>query len=204
MILGIDFDNTLVCYDGLFHAAAVAEGLLSPDGPRDKNGVREALIRQGREDDFTRLQGRVYGRELRNARPYPGALDCLRRLKANGATLYVISHKTRFPVLGPRYDLRRAARDWLVKNGFQDPALLAREDIFFEDTLKDKALRIRALGCTHFIDDLESFFRHPAFPAGVTKLWFRPAAGTAENPGARPSFVSWREMAATLLGDDGV
>ena len=61
MILGVDFDNTLVCYDGLFHAAAVAGGLMPLDAPCDKRGVRQWFIERDREKDFTLLQGEVYG-----------------------------------------------------------------------------------------------------------------------------------------------
>ena len=32
--------------------------------------------------------------------------------------------------------------------------------------------RIRALGCTHFIDDLEEVFLEPSFPSDVHKILF--------------------------------
>ncbi len=101
MRLGVDFDNTLVCYDGLFHAAAVARDWMPEDGPRDKNGVRQWFVDRGREDDFTILQGEVYGPGLRHALPYPDALSCLEGLKTRGVELYLISHKTVAPVLSP-------------------------------------------------------------------------------------------------------
>jgi len=32
MRIGVDFDNTVICYDKVFHAAAVEKGLI-PGGP---------------------------------------------------------------------------------------------------------------------------------------------------------------------------
>src|SRR6185437_11131914 len=40
MRIGIDFDNTIACYDGVFHAAALERGLIPKDLARDKNSVR--------------------------------------------------------------------------------------------------------------------------------------------------------------------
>ena len=36
MRIGVDFDNTIVCYDTLFHRLAVEEGLIPPDIPPRK------------------------------------------------------------------------------------------------------------------------------------------------------------------------
>lgn len=211
MILGVDLDNTLICYDGLFHDAAVLRGMLPPDSPRDKRGVRDSLLARGREDDFTVLQGYVYGPGLKDAGAYPGALECLRRLRALGVPVCVISHKTAAPVLGPPYDLRRAAREWLDGHGFFSLGAIDRGDVFFADTVERKAERVAERGCTHFIDDMERFLVHPAFPPSVEKLWFRPkgegesdrqpAAGGAFS--ALHPFSSWREIEKRLLFDAG-
>ena len=61
MRIGIDFDNTIACYDGVFHAAAVARGLIPAEIPTDKTSVRNHLRAIGREPDWTELQGYVYG-----------------------------------------------------------------------------------------------------------------------------------------------
>ena len=36
MLIGVDFDNTIVCYDGLFHRVAVEQGLIPQKFPRVK------------------------------------------------------------------------------------------------------------------------------------------------------------------------
>jgi hypothetical protein len=181
MILGIDLDNTLVCYDGLFHAAAVAEGFMPPDGPRNKREVRSWFVDRNREDDFTWLQGRVYGSDLALAKPYPGALACIANLIRAGVEVHVISHKTRFPVLGPRHDLHRASWSWLDENGFRSAGLLSSDHIHLEETMERKARRVAETGCSHFVDDLSAFFRHPAFPSAVNKILFAPEGESPEN-----------------------
>ena len=55
MRIGIDFDNTIACYDGVFHAAALERGLIPSELGRDKNSVRDHLNGAGRNDDFTEL-----------------------------------------------------------------------------------------------------------------------------------------------------
>lgn len=173
MILGLDFDNTIVCYDGVFFAAAVEQGLL-PDGPAlTKEALRNLLREQGREDDWTRLQGFVYGPRMSLAKPYPGAKEFLARRKKDGVPVSIISHRTRTPYLGPKYDLFEAARGWLEANGFYD--LLPKERMFFEETKREKLARIGSEHCTHFLDDLPEFLAEAAFPPAATRILFDPA-----------------------------
>src|ERR1700758_653152 len=72
MRIGIDFDNTTACYEGVCHAAALERGLIAAGIGRDKNSVRDHLNGAGRNDDFTELQGYVYGARMDLVAPYPG------------------------------------------------------------------------------------------------------------------------------------
>ena len=72
MRIGVDFDNTIADYEGVFHAAAIERGLIDADLPKGKNAVRDFLNSSGRKDDFTALQGYVYGSRMDLARPYQG------------------------------------------------------------------------------------------------------------------------------------
>lgn len=196
MILGVDFDNTLVCYDGLFHAAALAKNMMPGDGPRDKDGVRDWLIARGREDDFTLLQGEVYGPGLRDAPAYPGARACLAKVIGGGGAVRIVSHKTERPVLGPPHDLRRAALDWLEAMGFFAPGMLRPEQVFFENTMAEKSARIAALECSYFVDDMKRFLDRADFPRRAGKIWFAPDGGAAAPGMAR--FASWAGIADYL------
>ena len=189
MILGVDLDNTLCCYDGLFHAAALAQGLLGAETPPGKRAVRDALRAQGREADWTRLQGTIYGPGMVQAKPYPGAAGCLKRLIDQGDRVCIVSHRTRYPHLGPRYDLHAAALDWLRRQGFFGQDMLDREAIFLEESAEDKVARIAALGCSHFVDDLPQILDHPGFPRHVRRILF---GGVPQ--GGRLQFSSWPEL----------
>lgn len=176
MRLGLDFDNTIVCYDGLFHRVAREEGLIPAALPATKSDVRNHLRSIGREEVWTEMQGRVYGPRLREASPYPGVLEFVRRVRQAGIPVAVISHKTKHPFLGEKHDLHAAAWGWLEQEGFFDPARIgmSRDDVFFELTKQSKLGRIGSWGCTHFIDDLPEFLGEAAFPEGVERWLFDP------------------------------
>ena len=185
MVLGVDFDNTIVRYDDLFHRVAVERGLIPVTLPPRKNDVRDFLRGQNRERDWTELQGYVYGPRMAEAQPFPGVLEVFARAIRRGPPLYIISHKTRTAVEGPAYDLQKAAQDWLAAQGFFDPSRvgLSPARVHFGITRPEKINFIRATGCTHFIDDLEETFLEETFPTGVVKILF----GRHEPPPSLPA-----------------
>jgi len=200
-VVGVDFDNTVVCYDAVFHRAAVAGGLVPPHLLPSKGAVRDYLRAAGREPEWTALQGRVYG-SMAGALPYPGVLPFFAASSHWGAQVSIISHKTRFPVIGPRVDLREAAMGWLERTGFLDPAIagLPRERVFFEPTVESKLDRIRAQGCTHFVDDLPEFLAEGRFPPGVTRILFDPN-GRCSAAGPFLRFETWPALTDYLFGE---
>ena len=70
MVIGIDFDNTLVCYDRLFQQVALERGLIPVDFPANKLEVRNHLRKIGLENEWTEMQGIVYGPQLNEASAY--------------------------------------------------------------------------------------------------------------------------------------
>lgn len=175
MRVGIDFDNTIVCYDSLFHRVACEVAGLPATVPANKVMVRDHLRQTGREDLWTELQGLVYGARMAEAEPFPGVLDVLAWARASGITLFVISHKTRHPILGPAYDLHAAARAWTENRlADGDGALIPADNIFFELTKDDKLRRIAACACDLFIDDLPEILQAPGFPRATRPLLFDP------------------------------
>lgn len=198
MTIGIDLDNTIVAYDQLFHRIAVENGHVPSDCPPRKEAVRDFLRQAGAENVWTELQGTVYGARMGEAGAFAGAREVLSALKAAGNRVLIISHRTRYPFLGPRHDLHTAARHWLETHGFFDPQGLALrpEDVFFELTKEDKLARIVREGCTHFVDDLAEILVHPLFPGGVGRMWFAP--GTASQEGDLSRASNWAEVHAWL------
>lgn len=194
MRVGIDFDNTIVSYDTLFHRVAREQGLI-PDGlPMSKVSVRDHLRREGKENLWTEMQGYVYGARMDEAAMYPGVRDFLQWARTEGLAVAIVSHKTRRPFLGPQYDLHAAARAW-VEHHLQDESgpLLAPRDVYFELTKEEKIARIRDIGCTHFIDDLPEILLAPDFPSAIQRILFDPEGHHAGAAGLH-RVGSWSEI----------
>jgi hypothetical protein len=200
MIVGIDFDNTIVCYDGLFHQAAVARALIPADTPPAKEAVRDFLRATGREDAWTELQGLVYGHEIQRAKPFGGAAVFLERCRDEQVIVNVISHRTRQPYAGPAIDMHQAAREWLdAQHWFTDAVHgLDRQRVFFEETKGAKLGRIAATQCDVFIDDLPELLSEPDFPAGVARLLFDPHSTRTDGPRFK-RVGSWQELTDLLF-----
>lgn len=176
MTIGVDFDNTIVSYDALFHKVGLERGWFGPEVPVNKSDVRNYLRRVGREDDWTEMQGYVYGARMAEAAMFPGVKEFFSACRAAGHTLNIISHKTKQPFRGENYDLHQAAKNWLELQQFfaETEFSLPKENVFFELTKQAKLERIGKQGCTHFIDDLPEFLTEPSFPAGVKRILFDP------------------------------
>lgn len=176
MHIGIDFDNTIVCYDKVFHKVAAENGLIPPDMSPCKNSVRDYLRQIGKEDEWTRLQGIVYGTKMDEAEAFEGVFDFLYWCRHNKIDVSIVSHKTRHPYIGPKYDLHLVALQWMEWQGFFEPSKLglSRTQVFLELTKADKIERITNTGCTHFIDDLPEFLMEPSFPENVISMLFDP------------------------------
>ena len=204
MRIGIDFDNTIVCYDRVFHLVAGEQGEIPADLPQSKEKVRDHLRSVGREPVWTAMQGYVYGQRMGDVDPFPGVLEFLRACREKGVETFIISHKTKTPYAGPPYDLHAAALGWMEAHGLFDPAGigLPRERVFLEPTKKDKLARIAAQGCTHFIDDLPEFLAEADFPQGVTRLLFAPAGSRGADPRIIPC-ASWADISGRLLAGAG-
>jgi hypothetical protein len=206
MRIGIDFDNTIACYDGVFHAAALERGLIPADLGRDKNSVRDHLNGSGRKDDFTELQGYVYGARMDLVSPYPGVAEFVASGRKAGHDLFIVSHKTRHPILGPKHDMHAAARGFLTDRRLMGtgPDQIDPANVFFELTKEEKVARARKLACEVFIDDLPEILGMRGFPDGMRKILFDPDnqfAGAAANGQAFDRRASWAAITADLARD---
>ena len=199
MRIGVDFDNTIADYEGVFHAAALERGLIAADLPTGKNAVRDFLNGSGRKDDFTALQGYVYGSRMDLARPYEGFGEFISRALAASHEIYIISHKTRFPILGPKYDMHEAARGFLRDSKLSGATVVPVSQIFFEETKEQKIARAAVLEVDAFIDDLPEILTMPGLPRNCRRILFAPNA-TSSGVGFEVC-RSWGEISALLLGD---
>jgi len=179
MRIGIDFDNTIIGYDAVFHATATELGLIDAGVEPRKQAVRDAVrLAPHGELSWQRLQGQVYGSGMVEATMVEGVDRFLRRCRTMHCEVLIVSHKTEFGHHDPqRVNLRAAAIGWMEAHGFfsDDRYGIPVGNVFFETTRAEKLARIGRLRCDWFIDDLEDVLADPAFPPGVRRILFAPA-----------------------------
>jgi hypothetical protein len=175
MLIGLDFDNTIVSYDTLFYKVAIEQNLIPLDLAINKIAVRDYLRSVDKEILWTEMQGYVYGARMNEAEAYPGLFEALNILLASGHELFIVSHKTKYPFVGKKYDLHTAASNWISENlQIATQILIKNENIFFELTKEKKIERIAALNCDVFIDDLPEILLADQFPTKTLKVLFDP------------------------------
>ncbi|WP_288391929.1 haloacid dehalogenase-like hydrolase [uncultured Herbaspirillum sp.] len=199
MRIGLDFDNTIVTYDSLFHKVASEQGLVPASLPVSKVAVRDYLREAGNDAAFTEMQGYVYGARMGEAQAYPGVFEFIRHAHAQGAELLIVSHKTRHPFKGPQYDLHAAATGWIDATLRTATGSDALQAVYFEPTKEAKIARIAECQCDYFIDDLPEILRLPGFPPQTTRLLFDPENNHAAAPDLT-RLSAWAEIQAFFEG----
>lgn len=200
MKIGIDFDNTLVCYDQAYKALAAREGVMVPEASNAREVLKDIIMAlpQGNVR-WTQLQGELYGFFIKEAEPFPDAKTFLKKLKTQNVPFCIISHKSYYSAFGKIYSFREAALSWLQENGFfeEDTIGLNKEDCFWEHSQEDKINRITQEKCTHFIDDLPGVLSHNDFPEGVSRILFSPNTPVVID-GPFHQLKSWKEIESYL------
>ena len=195
MLIGVDFDNTIICYDTVFHRVGCEWNAQPEELPARKESVRDYLIQKGQNDLWTELQGYVYGPGIIDAEPFRGVMDFFHFCRRRGFPVCIVSHKTEFPKLGRfRANLREAALGWLETNRFFDTPNtgLTPARVYFEPTRSDKNRRIGNLGVTHFVDDLVDVFNDNTFPPDSKQILFLPHGDRNGFEGF--TFKTWPEI----------
>ncbi|ESP90419.1 MULTISPECIES: hypothetical protein [Pseudoalteromonas] len=198
MIIGVDFDNTIANYTGVFYQVALDLGWIPKQTGKSKQEVKQYFISQDNEKKWTELQGIVYGKEISNAKPYPESLTHLKALKAQGHQLKLISHKTKYPIIGDKVNFHDAAKGWLETHGFVNcpNAPFDPEQVFFNETKDKKVMLIESLACDFFIDDLESILLHKHFPAACKGILFSPDK-VSQSPHLQAQ--AWTQIPALIV-----
>lgn len=200
MLIGLDFDNTIVSYDALFYKVAREQEVVPPETPISKVVVRDYLRQTGREQVWTEMQGHVYGARMKEAAVYPGVIEFLRWARQAGHSIAIVSHKTKNPFLGPQHDLHATARAWIEHHLIEKGTpLIPPEQVFFELTKEEKLARINYFGCEVFLDDLPEILQALEFPASTRRILFDPEGHhkPAQLPGIHV-VQSWKGFAECL------
>lgn len=191
MIIGIDFDNTLVDYNSLFYKIALEKNLISNNIKENKEDVKRYLRNTNQEHIWTELQGEVYGPRIFEAKLFPNVLDFFKYCLDQKIDIHIISHKTRHPFIGPKYDLHNFAREFIKKQDFYKLGF-SEKNIFFQLTKEDKLKKIGDLKCDYFIDDLPEFLSSKEFPKKTKQILFDPSNNHENEPFEK--IRSWNEM----------
>jgi len=202
-IIGVDFDNTLVYYEDVMYSVALQYGLIRSGMRKSKKDIREK-IRQlpNGEMEWQRLQAIVYGPRMGEAKLIDGVRMFFELCKQHRVVVYIISHKTEYARSDESgINLRVAALTWMRENGFfeTDGMGMSLQDVYFESTRREKIDRIRQLGCTHFIDDLEETFLESSFPTNVEKILYAPHRQHSSLLGVR-AVTTWKEINDYFFG----
>ena len=201
MKIGIDLDNTLVCYDEAFKKCGERLDLLPASINPNRLEIREYIRKQiNGEKAWQKLQGQVYGVGLSNAKLFPGVYRFLWRCRQRGVFVEVISHKTEYG----HYDttstpLHEAAIAFLILEGvYTEDKSSFVESVSFYPTREEKIQAISERKLDWFIDDLPEVYESHYFPLDTNKLGFDP---NLENKFADvPVATSWLEIEHQLLG----
>jgi hypothetical protein len=203
--IGLDLDNTIISYDEAFAAVGREIGLLPVDMQLyTKDEVKSFLITPERgEQDWMRLQGQVYGRHIGRARLYEGVAEFIRSMRARGARISIVSHKTKRAHFDTDANLWDAARDWLESQGFFSAAGFGLDpaNVHFRETRDEKIATIAAIDCQAFVDDLPEVLLDPKFPAQTERFWLAGTKDANEGDGLHP-YRDWtgiREAMAKLV-----
>ena len=201
MIIGLDFDNTIVCYD----QAIVKLSQSIPDLPssisRTKLGLRDHLRATGREAEWTAFQGTLYGPGMEHAEPFDGALETMLKVVADGHRLVIISHRSRHPYAGPPHDLHAAARAWVAQRlqslGLFSCTVDDAPTVNFLETREEKITMIGKLACDVFVDDLPEVLNDTHFPSKTKPVLFDPAREHIAKPNSH-QLNDWHHLPRIL------
>lgn len=195
--IGIDFDNTIIQYDEAFYKLAVKKFLIPETLAQTKRAVRTYLNESGQDQQFTELQAEVYGSEIVNAKPTNGAIKALKYLHTKKVTMSIVSHKTKYPIRGPKYNLHQAANQWIESKRI-DKFLTGYDSLLpikYCETKEEKIKYISDGPFDVYIDDLSEILEGIA--PRITKIHYATAQSKAKNIDI--TMDSWQDIANYIV-----
>jgi hypothetical protein len=132
------------------------------------------------------------------ARPYPGFREFLSTARAADNDVYIVSHKSRFPLVGPKHDLHVAGRSFLQICKLSGEDAVPEHRIYFEETKELKVSRAAALELDIFIDDLPEILMMRGLPDRCRRILFAPLP--LETVSGLEQCCSWDAISDLLFG----
>lgn len=150
--IGIDLDNTIINYDSAFKRVLLKTKKNFDKRLCTKKSIKNFYHKKKLHNTFTVLQGQVYGEFIFEADIYAGFKNFQNYCYEKNIQLHIISHKSKFPILGKKIPLRLQAKKFLKKKKILGDKI---KSIKFCDSLENKIQSIDKLRPNIFIDDLE-------------------------------------------------
>ncbi len=168
-IIGIDFDNTIINYINVFKKLLKKNKI--PFGKKlNKEIFKKKIIKKYNENFYTKIQSEIYGKNIFYARKFKNLNRNLNYLQKRHH-LILISHKTKYPIIGQKVNLRKKALMWLNENNlYGSKKIFNKKNVFFEETIEQKIKKIKKLKCDYFIDDLNLILDR--LPNSIGKIKF--------------------------------
>jgi hypothetical protein len=192
--LGIDLDNTIICYDNLIHNLAKKKfpKIKLKKNIRSKKIIKNKIIKFYNNNQWTKLQGIIYGEKILDAKLFNNFKEGIKKLK-DEFEIFIISHKTNKAAIGKDINLRNAAKKFLKQNdiSFCKNELVNRNKILFASTQKEKIKLIKNKKIDIFIDDLDIILQ--SLPNQIKKIHFSKKKYKFEN------FYDWKKITQILL-----
>jgi len=202
MRIGLDFDNTIVCYDNAISHLAKEILNVPKDIARTKTGLRDYLRAVGREREWTAFQGELYGPGMRYAEPFEGSIKTMQELEAKGHELVIISHRSRRPYAGEAHDLHCAARRWVADHLNSVGLFIGeRAAVNFLETREQKLKHLAETECRAFVDDLPEVLEAKEFPTSTTGILFQPSGINSALAGCQV-IKEWDALVSVIAGMD--
>lgn len=201
MLIGLDFDNTLACYNDVFSSEAKIKGIVNKEWKGSKQELKLFLYNlEDGQTTWQKLQGQVYGPSMQKATLFPGVARFLLRCKLEGHTVYIVSHKTKYGHFDKTKTLLRdVSLKWMDYQGFFQNNLygINKKNIFFANTQREKVSKIISLNLDVFVDDLEEIFLHHDFPE-IKKILFSRSSSNQSNA---ELFNNWADIEKASIGE---
>jgi len=197
--IGIDLDNTIICYDLAFQLAARKFRLIDNHVVLPKESLRNQIRkRKNGEEQWQKLQGYVYGKGILNAEIFPGLYRFLWRCHKNKVKVEIVSHKTKYGHFdADKTSLRDASNNFLSDKNIINSSIRLINKITYTDSLKDKLNYIKRNNFDWFVDDLVEV-ADSILVDGQKSILFSP--GNQINKLYGNISNSWEEIENLLFG----
>ena len=175
MKIGIDLDNTIIDYSDSFLAAFKTFNIQYPKNLKNKEDLKKFILYEIKDVKlWHKLQGLAYGKFLKShGKLYSGVNLFLKRCKFRNHEVDIVSHKTvNAHYQDKKIKLRDSAIIWLKNKKLVGNKNNYISKVYFEDTKKDKIIRINENNYDYFIDDLLKILNSKLLNKKLNKIHF--------------------------------